>query len=77
MYHELFVDEEDDATAKQLFARLHGPDDDQIDYVSFVDSLKLEDIPAITSKCRTHGPLKSVRIFPVVFEAAGGVHAPQ
>ena len=60
-YHELFTDEEDNAFANALFERLDIQHDDKIDYVSFVDHIKLADIPAITSHCRNDGPLKNVR----------------
>ena len=58
VYNELFVD---DADAAELFDRIDVQHDDRIDYVSFVDRIKLADIPAITKKCRTSGPLKAVR----------------
>lgn len=60
-YHELFNDEEDDTFATALFERLDIQHDDKIDYVSFVDNIKLADIPALTSHCRNAGPLKDVR----------------
>lgn len=58
VYNELFVDDQD---AAELFDRIDVQHDDRIDYVSFVDRIKLADIPAITKKCRTSGPLKAVR----------------
>ena len=64
VYHDLFIDSDEDDDAKKLFERLDITQDDNVDYVSFVDQIKLQDLPMLTSKCRTHGPLKDVRAPP-------------
>lgn len=58
VYDELFLDENG---AEELFEKLDILHDDKVDYVTFVDSLKIADIPQLTSKCRNVGPLKLVR----------------
>ena len=57
VYHEMFTD---DVDAAALFNRLDQKHTDSIDYVSFIDQIKVSDIPQLTSKCREHGPLKEV-----------------
>lgn len=59
MYEELFVDEDG---AEAMFQKLDILHNDKVDYVTFVDSLKVADIPQLTSKCRNVGPLKLVRL---------------
>lgn len=59
MYGQLFVDEDG---AEEMFEKLNILHNDKVDYVTFVDSLKIADIPQLTSKCRNVGPLKLVRI---------------
>lgn len=56
VYNEIFVDD-----GAELFDRIHVQHDGRIDYVSFVDRIRLADIPAITQNCRVNGPLKEVR----------------
>lgn len=57
VYHELFTD---DVDAAALFDKLDQQHTDRVDYVSFIDQIKVADIPQLTSKCREHGPLKEV-----------------
>jgi hypothetical protein len=64
VYNELFVDE--GGGAQELFQKLNILHSDMVDYVSFVDTLKVADIPQLTSKCREVGPLKMVRASSVV-----------
>jgi hypothetical protein len=59
VYHDLFDDENG---AEEMFEKLDILHNDKVDYVTFVDSLKIADIPQLTSKCRHVGPLKLVRI---------------
>ena len=73
VYRELFVD---DDGAETLFEHLDMAHDDKVDYVSFVDRLKLADLPALTSKCKETGPLKEVRAPPVVLHMPGDGTAP-
>jgi proline dehydrogenase len=58
VYKDLFVGD-----GSELFDRIDVQHDDRIDYVSFVDRIKLADIPAITKNCRNSGPLKAVCIY--------------
>lgn len=58
VYHEMFTDDSD---AAALFDKLDQQHTDRVDYVSFIDQIKVSDIPQLTSKCRERGPLKEVR----------------
>lgn len=63
VYREMFTD---DADAAALFDKLDQQHTDRIDYVSFIDQIKVADIPQLTSKCRERGPLTEVRCTPDV-----------
>ena len=61
-YGEVFTDGGDTAKLDALYQKLDlGTHSEGIDYVAFVDNLKLEDLPELVSKCRTAGPLSEAR----------------
>lgn len=62
VYHSMFTDGDDVAKLDAMYKKMGVQGEDSlIDYVSFVDHIRIQDLPDLTSKCREHGSLAAVR----------------
>ena len=63
-YSTFFTDDGYGAQAADLFARLDNNGDGRVDYMDWSNSLPLEGLHTLTSRCRTKGPLSRAVLDP-------------